>query len=129
METSTQHLGRRDIEYLVRMVCAECGELLPERTRICRQCSPIARPDPDADAVRALIRRAKGHLVIGSLMLPWVFSILAWQNAQRAHELAEAVEQRDPGLLAKIRHIRWLSLTAVVLVHAVTVLLLMTRSA
>lgn len=95
--------------------CVECGRQLPDGSTVCPRCSsPPAITLKEAQGVERLLRRARGQLIFGSMLLPWLFAPLALRNTIRARsELAQSGKQ-DAALSASITRIQVAALLATV---------------
>jgi hypothetical protein len=104
--------------------CVECGRQLPEGRTVCPHCSSSSDVSlKEAQGVEWLLRRARGQLIFGSMVLPWLFAPLALQNTIRARsELAESGKQ-DAALSASITRIQVAALLVTVLAFGLLALL------
>ena len=101
------------------MQCVECGKSLPLGKYVCAPCSPPSSfPEDQVVEPFALVTRARGQLIIGSLFLPWVFGPLALQNTIKAGRLAAALPERDRRLDGQITRVKLATLVFSVLAYA-----------
>jgi hypothetical protein len=103
--------------------CVECGRQLPEGSTVCPHCSsPSDVSLTEAQGVERLLRRARGQLIFGSMVLPCLFAPLALQNTIRARsELAQS-DKQDAALSSSITRIQVAALLATVLAFGLVLL-------